>query len=120
MRLAETRLKLLVWPCPRAEATDRYHQILRKIPAALDDDTRHARERFRQIDLQLVLLDLRGIDAVDGDRQIKCALLGPRRGHDDRVEVLLCFRHGSQQAGGARRARPIPVARRLALFYPVH
>jgi hypothetical protein len=49
--------------------------------------------------LQLVALDLRGIDAVDGHRQIEGALLGPRRGDDDRVDPLGNLRHGDCAPG---------------------
>ena len=69
-----------------AEAADRNLQVLGVVPAVGDDDAGDSRQRLGEIDLQLVALDLRRVDAVDGNRQIERALLGPRRADDDRID----------------------------------
>jgi hypothetical protein len=76
----------------RAEATHRNLEVLGVIPAVRDDHAGDSRQRFGEIDLQLVALDLLGVDAVDGHRQIKRALLGPRRTDHDRIDSLRVLR----------------------------
>ncbi len=89
----------------RAEPADRKHQVLRVIPAVLNEHARDSGERFRKVDLQLTLLDLLRVDDVDRRGDVECPLRAARCGHDHRIEHRGGgLRHGLR-CGDARRNR---------------